>query len=71
MAFDYSKLRGKIKEVFSTQENFGKAMDLSTVSISNKLNNKVEWSQHEINKASRILNIPDEEVTAYFFTEKV
>jgi len=71
MAFDYSKLRGKIREAFGTQENFANAVGLSMTSISAKLNNKVEWSQREINKASEILKIPDNEVFAYFFTEKV
>lgn len=27
--FDYSKLRGKIREVFGTQEEFAKAMNIS------------------------------------------
>ena len=39
MAFDFSKLRGKIKEVFGTQEKFAKAMGMSSVSLSAKLNN--------------------------------
>lgn len=37
--FDYSKLKGKIKEVFGTQSAFAKAMGLSGVSLSSKLNN--------------------------------
>ena len=32
--FDYSKLKGKIKEVFGTQSAFAKAMGLSGVSLS-------------------------------------
>lgn len=36
--FDYSKLRGKIKEVFGTQAKFAKAMGMSTVTLSAKLN---------------------------------
>lgn len=31
--FDYSKLRGKIKEVFGTQAKFAKAMGMSTVTF--------------------------------------
>lgn len=71
MAFDYSKLRGRIREVFSTQEAFASAMGMSTTSISAKLNNKVEWSQKEISKAAEILNIQAEEIPAYFLTLKV
>lgn len=71
MAFDYSKLRGRIKEVFGDQDNFGKSINLSSTSVSLKLNNKREWSQQEINKATEVLGIPDDQIHAYFFTEKV
>ena len=71
MSFDYSKLRGKIREVFKTQDRFADAMELSYTSISAKLNNKVEWTQREINKASILLDIKDKEITLYFFTLEV
>jgi hypothetical protein len=71
MSFEYSKLRGKIREVFNTQEAFAEAMEMSTTSISAKLNNKVEWSQKEIDKASEVLMIPKDEIPLYFFTPKV
>lgn len=71
MAFDYSKLRGKIKEVFGTQSKFAKAMGLSSVSLSAKLNNTVMFTQDEINKACELLHIPIEFIPVYFFTEKV
>lgn len=71
MSFEYSKLRGKIKEVFNTQEAFAEAMEMSTTSISAKLNNKVAWSQKEIDKASEVLSIPKDKIPIYFFTPKV
>lgn len=71
MAFDYSKLRGKIREMFGTQEKFANAMGLGNVTLSNKLNNKTYWTQPEINLACKLLNIDDIDVTAYFFTPKV
>jgi len=70
MFFDYSKLKGKIKEVYNTQEAFASAMGMSTTSISAKLNNKVEWSQKEISKAVKLLQISQEEIPAYFLTLK-
>lgn len=69
MAFNYNKLRGKIREVFGTQEKFGKAINLSYTSVSLKLNNKAEWSQQEINKAAEVLGIPDDQIYIYFFSE--
>jgi hypothetical protein len=71
MAYDYRMLRGKIREVFETQDAFSKAMGLSNTSISLKLNNRVEWTQQEINRASDILKIPEDKVYNFFFTEKV
>lgn len=67
----YSKLRGKIREVFGTQERFADAMgkDISTISL--KLNDKSEWSRIEIEQACNLLGIPVDEVHLYFFTAKV
>jgi len=67
----YAKLRGKIKEVFGTQEAFAKAMEMNTVSISHRLNNKLEWKTNEIVKACMVLGIPLEDNAAYFFTKEV
>ena len=69
--YDYSKLRGKIKEIFNTQEKFADAMGISKTTISYKLNGMVEWTQEEIERAVDILNIPWGEIHAYFFTRKV
>ena len=71
MAFDYSKLSGKIKEIFDTQGNFATSMSMSERTLSLKLNNKMPWRQHEILKACGLLEISVEEVPLYFFTIKV
>ena len=69
--FDYSKLKGRIREIFDTQSAFAEAMGMSTTSLSAKLNNKIEFSQKEINKACDLLKIKKEEIPVYFFTPKV
>ena len=46
--FDFSKLKGKIKEVFNTQAIFAKEMEMNESTLSNKLNNNVEFSSTEI-----------------------
>lgn len=71
MAFDYSKLRGRIREIFKTQSSFAKEMGMSTTSLSTKLNNNVEFSQKEIDRAVKLLKISQEEIPAYFFTLEV
>lgn len=69
--YDYRKLRGRIKEKFNTQSAFAKAMGLSDVTISNKLNNNVEWGQEEIEKSVAILGIAYSDIHSYFFTHRV
>jgi len=69
--FDYRKLRGRIREKCGTQSTFAGIIGLSDVSVSNKLNNNVEWGQEEIDNAISALDIPLTEIHSYFFTRKV
>lgn len=68
MYFDYSKLRGRITEVFGTQQQFARKLGLSERSLSLKLNGKNSWSQAEIKAACDLLRIPVSELHLYFFT---
>lgn len=69
--FDFSKLRGRIKEVYGTQTAFAIAMLMNEATLSNKLNNNVEFSPKEIVRACLLLSIKLEEIDIYFFTFKV
>lgn len=71
MGFNYSKLKGKIVEVFGTQTAFAQEMGWSERTLSLKLNNKRFWKQPEIAKARELLLIGEEEIPVYFFTPKV
>lgn len=71
MAFDYSKLRGKIREKFKTQARFANSMGFSGGTLSTKLNNAAEFTQHEIKRACLLLSIGQAEISLYFFTRKV
>lgn len=71
MAYEYSKLLGKIIEVCGTRAAFAKQIGLSERSVSLKLNCKTMFKQDEITKAAGILGIPDDEMLSYFFTIKV
>ena len=51
MAYDYSKLNGRIVEKCGTRANFAEMMGLSERTISLKLNNKISFKQPEIQKA--------------------
>lgn len=71
MDYDYSKLCGKIREVYGTQAKFAEAMGMGKASLSLKLNNKSEWSQAEMTTAMELLHIPRQSVRTYFFAHKV
>ena len=71
IVFDFSKLRGKIKEMFGTQTAFANEIPMNDATLSNKLNNNVEFSPKEIIKSCTLLNIEFREIPVYFFTLKV
>lgn len=71
MAYDYSKLIGKIVEVYKTRYAFAKKMGWSSKTMSSKLNNKVLWRQDDIRKAITLLSIDPSEIGDYFFTMEV
>lgn len=71
MAFDYSKLKGKIVEKFGTQGAFAKALGLSQRSLSFKLQGKVFFRQDEIDKSINLLGIEPADIDKYFFARNV
>lgn len=71
MAFDYSRLKGRIVEKFGCQRNFADAFPISERTLSLKLNNVVYFKQPEINRACELLNISTEDIPSYFFVPEV
>lgn len=71
MAFDYSKLRGRIIEKYGSQSAFARAMGWSERTLSLKMNNLRAWTQKDIMKAADLLDIPENEIQDYFFKQKV
>jgi hypothetical protein len=70
MAFDFNKLRGRIKECFGSEKAFAAAMGMSPSNLSARLNCKIHFGGEEIKQASVLLKITDEEIGAYFFQQK-
>ena len=68
IAFDYSKLNGRIREVLGTHKKFAKAIGISCTALSSKLNNKTFFNQAEITRAIHVLDIEHGSVSMYFFT---
>ena len=69
--YDYSKLIGRIKECCGTQSVFAKKMHLSERTISQKLKQRVDFTQGEIQCALDILSLTNDEIQLYFFTLNV
>ncbi len=68
MKYDFSKLRGRIVEIFGKQEAFAKAIGISTRSLSLKLNNERYFKPTEISKAIDLLHLTPADIPTYFFT---
>ena len=72
MKYNYDKLKGKIKEIFNTQNDFAEAMGIAPNTLSAKLNNQFDFSSSEIRKATELLKIKNaQEAWNIFFTAQV
>ena len=71
MSFDYSKLKGRIREIYGTYENIVPKLTMSEATLSRRLNGKSYFDSEEILELSDALEIPDEERDLYFFKVKV
>jgi hypothetical protein len=71
IVYDYSRLKGRIREIFNTQEAFALAVGLSERSLSLKLSSARGWKQDQIMKAIEVLGLTEEDIQPYFFTIKV
>lgn len=71
MKWEYGKLKGKIKEIYGTQEVFSKKIGISTTSLNYKLNNQIQFRQEEIYIMINALYLKDSEIKIYFFTPSV
>lgn len=71
MAFDYSELVKLIRYKYGTQDNFAKALGIGRVSLSQRLNNRLEFTQEEMLRTSELLDLTQEDIPNYFFREKV
>lgn len=65
--FDHSKLRGRIKEKYGTESEFANALGIGRVSLSQRLNNILEFTRQEIYMCSILLDFPAEQIPEYFF----
>ena len=71
MAFDYSKLRGRIIEKFGTYGAFADHINTSKQTVSLKLSGAIQFNQKDIVMWCSALDIEISESGQYFFAQKV
>lgn len=64
---NFSKIKGRIVEIFGTQEKFSEAIGLSPQTVNAKLQGRSEFSQKDIYKWAVALQIKSEDIGSYFF----
>jgi DNA-binding XRE family transcriptional regulator len=71
MAWDYSKLLGRMYECGYNQTSLAKKVKISVPTFSEKLNNKYPFTMKDNDSISNVLGISKNEIGVYFFTQKV
>ena len=71
MSFAYNKLRGRIIEICGSQAEFSKRVGQSEQSITAKLSGKSSFTQENIITWSEVLDIDQNDIGSYFFTQKL
>lgn len=69
--YDYSKLRGRIKEKLGTEREFASRIGRTANYISKVFQNGTYLGQEDIASGAEVLDIPVGEIGVYFFTPEV
>lgn len=67
MKFNHSKLLGRIKERGYTQKSLADAIEMTSGTLSLKLNNVSKFNAEEMDKIAKLLDISPCEIGEYFF----
>lgn len=71
VSFDYSRLKGRIVEKCGSQKAFASKLHIGECTMTAKINGNTYFSQGEISRAMKILEIEPANVSEYFFALKV
>ena len=67
VTYNYELLLKKMKEKRYSQETLAPAINMSRTSLNQKLNSKSNFTQSEILRMAKLLEIPNDDVREYFF----
>lgn len=75
VVFDFSLLRGRIREFYQSEKRFTEVIresniGMSTGAFNNKINGKTNFTATEIYVMCQLLHIPLEKMHKYFFIKK-
>lgn len=68
--FDYSKLKGRIIEIYGTQSNFLTYLNMTEVTFIKTMKNIRYFNQNEIMDVLKLLGLNVEDIGEYFFSRK-
>lgn len=71
MAYNTTKLKARIIEMYGTQKAFAGAIGVEESTLSRYLKEGRDLRGSTLIKAVRALEIPDDEIDAYFFVPRV
>ena len=71
MEYDYSGLRGRIKEKFGSESALAATIGMNRSTFSQKINNQSEFSQQDMIQIMSALEADTGLIGLYFFTPKV
>lgn len=69
--YNYSKLRGKIRELEMTLNEYANYIGITEQTLNKRLKNKRPFTQPEIAKSMQLFDEPAKNIHLYFFTKKV
>ena len=65
--YSYNKLRGRIVEKYGSQNNFAVKLGITKQALSNKMQCKAGFSQEDIERWAKLLDIDRNQFSDYFF----
>ncbi len=65
--YDYSSLKKRMNDYRYSVRSLAESIGITRVSLSNKLNNHLPFTQDEIFKISKLLDIDYNQIAHYFF----
>lgn len=69
--YNYSKLRGLIRENGLTQKEFAKAIGISATQLYERFGNRVHFDQVEMDRAMELFKLPITQLSDVFFVKQL